>query len=318
MSFNMIILPPRYDQDWDTQIESLVPGSKVEIIPNPEDATEIIAEADCAYGNVPPELFRNARKLRWIQCFAAGPPSSFYHEALITSDIVVTNFRGIFNDSVSHHAVALLLALSRNLNSYIPQQLRKEWKPGEIALHLPDSTVIIVGVGGIGSEVAKLCKCLGANTIGLDPRRTDQPEYLDELHPPDNLEKLLPRADVVIVTTPDTPHTRGMINSNRLNLMKSNAILINVGRGVCVVLNDLVEALQSGRIGGACLDVFEIEPLPSDHPLWTIPNVILTPHIAAQESAIFAERRTQILMTNCKRFDRGEELINVVSKKDRF
>lgn len=318
MSFNMIILPPGYHPDWSAQIEAFVPGAKVEIISDPADASEIIEEADCAYGDVPPELFQHARKLRWIQCYAAGPPPSFYHEALVASDVVVTNFRGIYNDSVGHHAVALLLALSRDLHSYVAQQLQQEWKPRRIALHLPDSTVLIVGVGGIGSEVAKLCKCLGATTIGLDPRQTHKPEYLDELHTPEKLEETLARADVVVITTPDTPQTRGIINTNRLNSMKSTAFLINVGRGVCVVLDDLVEALRSGRIGGACLDVFEVEPLPPEHPLWTMPNVILTPHIAAQESPILAERRTQILMTNCKRFAQGEPLINVVSKEDRF
>ena len=214
--------------------------------------------------------------------------------------------------------MALLVALSRHLQGYVRSQIEHRWERGRRAVYLPSSTVVVVGVGGIGAEVARLCKCFGATTVGLDPRLTDKPDYLDELHGPEALDEVLPRADFVVVTTPDTPQTRGMMNARRFALMKPSAFLINVGRGVCVVLDDLVAALRSGQIAGAGLDVFEQEPLPEDHPLWDMPNVLMTPHIAAHDAPYLRERRDQIVIENCRRFAAGQPLINVVDKRNRF
>ena len=318
MSFKMVILPPGYHEDWPDRIREAVPRAEVSVFSDPDLAFHDMEDADCAFGYVSPELFSSARGLRWIQCYAAGPDPSFYHEALVDSDVVITNFRGIYHDNVGHHAVALLLALARRFYRYVAQQSQGEWIPGEPEVYLPDSSVAVVGVGGIGSEVARLCKALGMTTIGLDPRVKERPEYLDELYPPEKLDDVLPRVDFVVITTPDTPQTRGMMNASRFSLMKPSAFLINVGRGVCVVLDDLVDSLRSGKLTGAGLDVFEVEPLPPDHPLWTMPGVLLTPHIAAPDAPYLAERRTQMLLENCRRFARGEPLVNVVDKRNRF
>lgn len=318
MSFKMIILPPDYHDDWPDKIREAVPAVEVKVFSDYRDAFHDIEVADAAYGYVSPDLFASVKGLRWIQCHAAGPDPSFYHEALVNSDVVVTNFRGIYHDNVGHHAVALLLALARRFYQYTPQQLAREWSKAEAGVHLPDCSVVIVGVGGIGSEVTKLCKAFGMNTIGVDPRLKERLPYLDELHQPERLDDVLPRADFVVITTPDTPQTRGIMNARRFGLMKASAFLINVGRGVCVVLEDLVEALNSGEIAGAGLDVFEVEPLPSDHPLWTIPGVLITPHIAAHYAPYLPERRTQLFIENCRRFAKGKPLVNVVDKRNRF
>lgn len=318
MSLKMILLPPGYHPDWPERIRTAVPGAEVKAIADPKDAFRDIKDADCAYGDVPAELFACAKRLRWIQCYAAGPDPSFYHEALVKSDVVVTNFRGIYNDHVGQHAVTFLLALARHLPQYMTQQSQQQWASGKAAVYLPERVVVIVGVGGIGTEVARLCKCLGAFTIGLDPRRKNKPDFLDELYGPEKLDDLLRKADFVVITTPETPQTRGMMNSKRFELMKSGSFLINVGRGACVFLDDLVAALRSGKIAGAGLDVFETEPLPPDHPLWRIPNVLITPHVAAEKAPHLAERRTQIVLENCRRFARGESLLNVVDKQNRF
>ena len=319
MSFKIVLLPPDYHQDWPQRIQEAVPTAQVRVFSDPVEAFEDIVDADCAYGYVPPELFARAGALRWIQCYAAGPDPSFYHEALVNSQVMVTNFRGIYNDGVSHHAMALLLGLSRDFHQYMPLQLRKEWRPGEEAgVHLPGRTVVVIGVGGIGAEIARLCKCFGMVTVGIDPNPDNESDSLDELHLPENLDQVIPGADFVVVTTPDTPQTRGMINTDRLSLMKSNAFLINVGRGVCVVLEDLVEVLRSRRIAGAALDVFEIEPLPPDHPLWEMDNLILTPHTAAHKAPYMEGRRNEIFIGNCARFAGGEPLLNVVDKQHRY
>ncbi len=318
MPFKMVILPPEFQEEWPDKIRAAVPGASVRLFRNPMDAAAEIEDADCAFGDVVPELFVRNKKLRWIQCYAAGPRPAFWHAQLVRSDVVVTNFKGIYDDHVSAHAMALLLALGRHLHQYIPQQHKHEWMPLEPARYLPESTALIIGVGGIGTETARLAAAFGMTVIGIDPRVRQPPPHVKELHPPVDLPNVLPRADFVILTTPETPETRGMIDATRFKLMKPTAYVINVGRGACIVHQDLLEALREKRIAGAGLDVFQEEPLPPDDPLWNLPNVIITPHIATHDAEYIMERRTRILVENCKRFANGEPLINVVDKKNWF
>jgi len=319
MHLKMAILPPDIIVEWEDRIREAIPGAEVTTFKSPADVGGYIDEVNCAYGFVPPELFRRAKELKWIQCYAAGPAHSFWFDELVQSDVVVTNFRGIFNEHVAAHAMSFLLAFSRNLHRYIPQQARTEWTQLQFKVYLPESTALIIGVGGIGAEIGGLCKAFGMKVIGVDPRVAVKPAHFDALYSTDSLEATLPTADFVIITTPETPQTRRMINSKRLNLMKETSYLINVGRGACVVLDDLEEALEAKKIAGAGLDVFEEEPLPSNSPLWSNHDVMITPHVAAdQDSLHVPERRTRILLENCKRFSRGEELLNVMDKKNWF
>jgi phosphoglycerate dehydrogenase-like enzyme len=184
-------------------------------------------------------------------------------------------------------------------------------------VHLPESTALIVGVGGIGAETARVCAAFGMRVIGVDARREDVPAGVDELHRPEALDRLLPEADFVIMTVPHTPQTEGMMNAERFKLMKRSAFLINIGRGMTVRLDDLNQALRDGQIAGAGLDVFEIEPLPPDHPLWTAPNVLLTPHVAGQ-GPYLDDRRLEIIVDNARRFAAGRPLRNVVDKANWF
>ncbi len=213
-----------------------------------------------------------------------------------------------------------MLAFARGLHYYIPQQLRQEWKPAEAdsgVVHLAESTALILGVGGIGGETARLCATFGIQVIGVDARREDVPEGVAEMHTPDVLDELLPQADFVIMTIPHTPQTEGLMNAERFRLMKPSAFLINIGRGMTVKLDDLDMALRSGEIGGAGLDVYEVEPLPAEHPLWTAPNVLLTPHVAGY-GPYLDERRLEIIIDNARRFVNREPLRNVVDKTNWF
>jgi phosphoglycerate dehydrogenase-like enzyme len=213
--------------------------------------------------------------------------------------------------------MAYVLAFARGLHIYLPQQLRREWKPapresGDV-VHLPESTALIVGVGGIGGEIARLAAGFGMTVIGIDERRTDKPQGVAELHRAGALDELLPRADFVILTVPHTPETEGFMHRARFQRMKRSAFFINIGRGMTTRLDDLVAALDAKEIAGAALDVYEIEPLPADHPLWTTPNVLLTPHTAGH-GPYLDDRRFDVLSDNCARFARGEALRNVVDK----
>ena len=184
-------------------------------------------------------------------------------------------------------------------------------------MHLPEATALIIGVGGIGGETARLCAAFGMRVLGVDARREDRPEGVAELHRPEALDRLLPEADFVIMTVPHTPQTEGMMDAARFKLMKRSAFLINIGRGMTVRLDDLNQALRDGDIGGAGLDVYEIEPLPSDHPLWTARNVLLTPHTAGF-GPYLDERRLAIIVDNARRFAAGQPLRNVVDKQNWF
>ena len=300
-------------EEWPRRLRELVPDIEIESCPSVEEAMDVIADADAAFGNVIPELFERAARLRWVQSPRVAPKAGYYHRALVDSDVVVTNMRGIFSDIIGAHIMAFLLAFSRGMHVYLPRQLKSEWNKDAPTVYLPEATAVIVGVGGIGAEAARLCSQFGITVLGVDARVTEPPPGVSELYGPDRLHEVLPRADFLVVTVPETPETVGMFGAPVFRLMKSTAYLINIGRGATVVLDDLVAALRAGEIAGAGLDVYETEPLPPDHPLWTTPGVLMTPHMAASGPYV-EERRAEIFMDNCVRFNEGRELRNVVDK----
>jgi phosphoglycerate dehydrogenase-like enzyme len=312
------MLPPHdaIRRGWAKAVAGLDIGVRVLQPETTADAIRDIADAEAAFGTIPPEVLAAARRLRWLQAPNAAPPAGFYYPGLVAHPVVVTNFREIFNDHIGAHIMAFVLAFARGLHYYLPQQMRREYLPRPLdtgILHLPESTALILGVGGIGSEAARLCAAFGMRVIGVDARRTDRPEGVAEMHPADRLDDLLPRADFVIMTIPHTPATVGLMDRAKLRRMKPSAFLINIGRGATVRLDDLVAALHAGEIAGAGLDVFEIEPVPRDHPLWSAPNVLITPHTAGY-GPYLDDRRLDIILDNCRRFAAGEPLRNVVDK----
>ncbi len=219
---------------------------------------------------MPPELFARAKKLRWICAARAGLGGDWFYDALVQSDVIVTNMRGSYNEHLSAHAVAFLLAFARRFEHYLPQ---KQWQRGPGMIDLPTQTVLIVGVDGAGSE-----------------------------------------ADFVIVTTPETPETLGMFNASLFSRMKRGSYFINIARSRCVVTADLIAALRSGQLAGAGLNVVDPEPLPRDSPLWGMPNVLITPHVAIS-GAPYRQKWEEILLENCRRFAKNEPLLNVVDKE---
>jgi len=277
---------------------------------------ELLPQADGAFGTLDPQLLARAGRLAWLQAPQAAPPAGYFFPALVAHPVQVTNFRGIYNDHVALHALAMLLALARGLPRYLRQQARAEWLrhlADQDVLHLPGSTVLVVGVGGIGAEIGRMVRALGATGSGVEPRRAEPSEGMGATPPPAALDALLPLADAVVLTMPHTPETEGLIDARRLSLLRPHALLVNVGRGATVRLEPLVEALREQRLGGAALDVFEQEPLPPGHPLWQEPRALLTPHVAVVGPFIVA-RRLAVLCDNAQRFASGRPLLNVVDK----
>ena len=321
-AFTLVMMPPHTPmrRSWASRVAEDDVGIRVLQPETIEDAQRDIVGADAAFGAVPPEVLKEAQRLRWLQAPQIAPPAGFYHPALVDHPVEVTNFREIFNDHIGAHIMSFVLGFARGLHYYLPQQLNHEYKPRPRdtgVVHLPESTALILGVGGIGGEAARLCNAFGMHVIGVDGRRDDMPEGVAEMHPPERLDDLLPRADFVIMTIPHTPVTEGLMDRDRLRRMKKTAFLINIGRGMTVKLDDLVAALNACEIAGAGLDVFEVEPLPSDHALWSAPNVMITPHTAGF-GPYLDDRRLEILLDNCGRFARGEVLRNIVDKNTWF
>jgi phosphoglycerate dehydrogenase-like enzyme len=294
-----------------------VPGIRIDSVSTTAEARALIGEVDAIYGMVPPDLFSEASNLRWIQCPQAGPDPSFYHPGLVESDVIVTNMRGVYSDHISAHVMAWLLGFSRGMHIYTERQHQALWQTDAPTIFLPEATALIVGAGAIGAEVGRLCAEFGITVLGTDPRTSSPPPGFRDIYHPDELDNLLGEADFVVLTAPETPDTRGFFNSERFTRMKPNAYFINIGRGATVVLDDLDRALRSDQIAGAALDVFEIEPLPTDHPLWTAPNMLITPHVATR-GPYLEDRWADVVVENCRRFAAGEELINVVDKKNWF
>jgi phosphoglycerate dehydrogenase-like enzyme len=322
-SFNFVMLPPQTDvtRDWGKRLMKALPEARVIVVEDAETAAREIVEAEAAFGWLGKDLLARTKKLRWLQAPQAAPPAGYYYPELIAHPVVVTNFRGIFNDHISAHIMAFVLAFARGLHVFIRQQYLREWKKSSAesgdVVHLPESTALIVGVGGIGAETARLLAVFGMTVLATDARCSTAPEGVTELHPPEDLDELLRRADYVILTVPHTPATEGFFNRARFQRMKQTAFFINIGRGMTTKLDDLVAALKAGEIAGAALDVYEQEPLPSDHPLWTLPNVLLTPHMAGH-GPYLDERRFQIIVDNCRAFAAGHPLRNVVDKSSWF
>jgi phosphoglycerate dehydrogenase-like enzyme len=317
MTFKMLLLPPDMGADWPEKIRATVAGVQLEVFKEPGAAADAIVDADAAYGTVPRELLARARKLRWIAAPRAGLGGDWFYPELVRHPTVVTNLRGIYNDALAHHIMGFLLAFAHRFEHYLPQQRERAWKRGPGMLELAGMTAVIVGVGGAGAETARLCAAFGLRVVGVDPRIAVPPDGMRELVRPDQLEAKLGGADFVILTTPESPQTLHLFNAARFAAMKRGAYFINIGRGACVVTEDLVAALQSGHLAGAGLDVVTPEPLPPEHPLWTMPNVLLTPHVAIYGTR-YQRKREAILLENCRRFAKGEPLMNVVDKANWF
>lgn len=322
MSFKFLILTEKI-QDYvsgDSYIDRLpemlrktIPGIHVDMCHYVKDAEKLIGDVDAAFGHIGPELFQSAGNLKWLASPQAGPAAGYYHTDLIESDVVVTNMREIYNDHISAHIMAFILAFARGLHIYLPQQLDRKWISGYRAIHLPEATAVVVGVGGIGGEAARLCSEFGMKVLGVDARRSELPVGVAELYRPEHLNDVLPLGDFIIITVPETPETQGMFAAGQFRMMKRSAFLINIGRGATVVLDDLADALENSELSGAGLDVFQVEPLPPHHPLWGAPGVLITPHVAGV-GPYLDDRRTELIIDNCVRFNEGRSLRNVVDK----
>lgn len=327
-----LVIYPSIDSTRLDSIRACAEGLDVVNASDINQATAHIADADAFFGKITPQLLRNAPKLRWVQSPTASLEHYLFPE-LVAHPCLLSNMRGLFSDVIADHVMGFVLCFARNLHIYLQQQRNRVWSPigdsnyvtdfvgapGTVTpmdrahQHLSDCTLGVVGVGHIGAEVLRRAAAFGMSLRGVDPVHRSVPGVLDSVWKPDRLDDLLRESDYVVIAAPHTPETEKLFRRSLIQKMKRSAVLINIGRGAIVVLDDLVAALQAREIAGAALDVCEIEPLPADHPLWSLPNVLITPHVAAASPRI-AQRHLQTLLENIRLFVRGEHPATLVDK----
>jgi D-3-phosphoglycerate dehydrogenase len=281
-----------------------------------EGIAEAIFNADvyCGHAKVPidwEEVVRRKR-LRWIQSSAAGMDHCLV-PPVIESDIIVTSASGVLSDQVAEHTLGLIIGFWRSFPTFFRQQQQHDFvrRPTR---ELTRSTVGIVGLGGVGRRLVELLRPFHVRILATDMFPIDKPEGVDELWGPDKLDKMLPEVDTLILAAPLNESTEGMIGSEQITRMKSNALLVNAARGPLVVTDELVDALESGYLAGVVMDVTDPEPLPKDHPLWDMPNVTITPHVAGQYRWRI-DNMTRLLCENLRRYYAGLPLINRLEQK---
>ena len=328
-----IVLHPPVEPERLEKIERVAGAMRVVNAADEQAAVSALADADAFFGKITPAMLAAAPRLRWVQSPTASLEHTMFH-ALVHHPCVLTNMRGLFSDVIADHVLGYIISFARHFHRYMRNQVAGRWEPvggeqerasfaagpGTISaidrahLHLPDATVGIVGLGQIGSEVARRAAAFGMRVVAVDPARSDHPPEVAALWKPDQLPRLLAESDFVVIAAPHTPDTVQLFRRPQFEQMKRSAYLINVGRGAIVNLNELTQALAEGTIAGAGLDVFETEPLPANHPLWKMEHVILTPHVAGCSPRI-AERHLALVLENIARFVRAEPLRNTVNKE---
>ncbi len=329
-----LLIFPAIDADRLRKIAAISPQLTVINAETQDSARTEIVDADAFYGKITRELLAAARQLRWIQSPTASLEHYLFPE-LIAHPATLTNMRGLFSDVIADHVLGYILMFARNLHLYRDAQRERRWAPvgdanaktdfvsspgvetpiDRVHRHLSDCTMGVVGVGAIGAEIARRGAAFGMTVLGVDPHPVCVPGIIEEAWPLFQLPELLSASEFVVIAAPHTPSSEGLFDAGMIAHMRPDSYLINIGRGAIVDLAALTEALQQNRIAGAALDVVETEPLPESHPLWRMPNVLITPHTAAASPRV-PQRHLATLLENVRRFVAGEELRNVVTKEE--
>jgi len=283
-----------------------------------QNAMSEIGDADAFIGNITPQEVRAGKKLKWVQVMAAGVEQVLFLSGgndLRDSNIVLTNNKIVQGPEIADHAMAMLLALSRDLPAFWANKQSETWQPRPYrGVELNGRTAVIIGLGGIGNQIATRAWSFGLSVIGVDPEDKPFSPFVKKTVKPDQLDAVLPEADVVFISAPHTEKSHKMVGPREFDLMKNGSYFIAVSRGGVYDMNSLVKALDEKRLAGAGVDVMDPEPLPKGHPLWKFPNAIITPHIAGRSDKDHA-RMVGTAKENLSRFLDGRPLVNVVDKQ---
>jgi phosphoglycerate dehydrogenase-like enzyme len=271
-----------------------------------------VADVEAIIGNVPADLLKDAKKLRWLQLNSAGA-DAYIKDGVMPEGAALTNATGAYGLALSEHMLAQLLAMMKKLYPYYDNQKEGLWKDEGTVHSIYGSTVLVVGLGDIGGSFARRMKALGAYVIGMRRRSNVIPDYADEMASLDDLDQVLGRADIVASSLPGTAATKHLFNKKRFAAMKKGAYFLNIGRGTAVVSADLCAAVKNGQLAGAAVDVTDPEPLPADDPMWKVPGLYITPHISGQyHLAATLDNIVHIAAQNLAAFLKDQPLRNEV------
>lgn len=309
------ILVVQYDPARIEWLQQAVPDVKLVAVDSVAAAVAAAPEADAIIGICNQDVFAAGPRIAWVQILSAGAERCVSVPAIGERDILLTNMQRISGPVMSEHVLAMMLALGRGLPAYLDAQRDGRWDrelvPDGRMWAMEGKTVLVVGLGGIGVEVARRAHALGMKVTAIRASGRTGPGFVSKVGLPAEMPQFAATADFVVNTTPLTDATRGMFDADFFDSMHRGAYFINVGRGQSVVTDALVAALRSGQVGGAGLDVTDPEPLPSDHPLWRLPNVIITPHVSGQ-SDLGNEDHWRITRENLGRYVAGGRMLSVV------
>ncbi len=296
------------------QIETVSDTIRIVKPQNSEETLREIADTDIVFGGFNRTLFENAKQLKWVQVWAAGVDGILFPE-FVDSDVILTSAKGFVGTHLADQAWALILGLLRGVGRSVRERTWDNKMSIRLATwELGERTLGIVGLGGTGIEVARRAQGFEMHVIAVDPEAVEAPTFVHEIWKMDRFDDLLAESDIVCICAPLTPETEGMFDDTAFQKMQSHALLINVTRGKIVDGPALIRALSEERIGGAGLDVTPVEPLPADSPLWDMPNVIITPHVAGG-SPIRMDRTVALFCDNLERFLVGKPLLSVIDKQ---
>jgi phosphoglycerate dehydrogenase-like enzyme len=282
------------------------------------DAEREIADADAFIGDIKPALVRAGKNLKWVQTMSAGVERSLHLSGgndLRDSGIVLTNNQIVQGPEIADHALAMLLTMSRGILTFVEHRKQQKWQARPYGgIELRGRNAVVIGLGGIGQQIAQRAWGFGMNVVGVDPEDIPFSPFWQKVVKPDQLNEVLPQADVVFISAPHTEKSHKMMGPSQFELMKKDSYFIAVSRGGIYDMPSLVKALDSKKLAGAGVDVTDPEPLPEGHPLWKFDNVVVTPHIAGRSDKDRA-RMVSTIKENIRRFCEGQPLLNVVDKQ---
>jgi phosphoglycerate dehydrogenase-like enzyme len=299
-------------------LQAVAGDTDIAVAPSRQAMVDMLDGADVLLGYCTHETLKAGKSLRYILNYSAGVDRCTSSPLALERDLLVTNMQRIYGPGIAEHTIAMMYSLTRKLHVWHERQLEEYWDRSAVRRtdmwEVQGRTLLVVGLGGIGTEIARRASALGMKVLATRNSSRSGPAFVSYVGLADELLQLAAQADVVVNATPLTPKTTGLFDRVFFNTMKKGAYFINVGRGKSVVTEDLVNALEAGHLGGAALDVVDPEPLPPGHTLWTLPNVIITPHISAGSDAQM-NRYWLLVRENLRRYVNGEKMLSVVDLK---
>ena len=308
----IVIAIPKMEEYRDLFLEAAQGRAELVFLEPSALCAESLADADAVIGNAPVEAIRTAKELKWLQIIYAGV-ETYTGNPTFPGQVMLTNATGAFGGIIAEYVLAGILASYRRLFQYKDQQRMQLWKDAGSESMLMAKQALILGAGDIGEQTARRLKAFEASVTGIRRVVREKPECFDRMAVLDELDELLPEMDLVIGCLPKTPETIHILDERRLRRMKKGALIVNVGRGSLIETEGLVRVLEEGHLSGAVLDVTEVEPLPQDHPLWKMDQVLITPHVSGKSFGHVKQVEQKIISICCenlKRFLEGKPLCN--------